>query len=94
MCLSPSIDCNALCRSMFGVPVFLCIFHVFQAWIAEVRKRLSLKGKATNKEAMNNLRGIVYLDAEGTSEQCLAQVDTKIAEFKVAFAEELGISHK
>jgi hypothetical protein len=83
-----SSDCKAFCRSIFGIPVFLCTFHVFQAWIVEVRKRLSLKGKARYKEAMTRLRGLVYLDAEGTAEQRLAQVDTKIAEFKAAFAEE------
>jgi hypothetical protein len=50
--------------------------------------RLSLKGKARYEEAMTSLRGLVYLDAEGTAEQRLAQVDTKIAKFKAAFAEE------
>jgi hypothetical protein len=83
-----SSDCDAFCRSIFGIPVFLCTFHVFQAWIVEVRKRLSLKGKARCKEALTSLKGLVYLGAEGTAEQRLAQVDTKIAEFKVAFAEE------
>jgi hypothetical protein len=38
---------------------------------------------------MTSLRGLAYLDAEGTAEQRLAQVpDTKIAEIKAAFAGE------
>jgi hypothetical protein len=61
---------------------------VFQAWIVEVRKRLSLKSKGRCKEAMNSLRGLVYLDVESTAEQRLAQVDTKVAVFKAAFAGE------
>jgi hypothetical protein len=43
------------------------------------------------QRATNSLQGIVYLNAEGTAKQHLAQVDTKIAEFKAAFTKESGL---
>jgi hypothetical protein len=76
-------------RSVFDVPVFLCVFHVLQAWLLQVRNKLRDKGRF--KEAFDALYNILYLRATGTFLERSAAVDQSIADFKQAFATEMSL---
>jgi hypothetical protein len=66
-----------------GVPVFLCTFHVLQAWLRNIRCKLHNKAKA--KEAFDALYSIMYLKAVGTSEHRAAAVQEGMCAFEEAF---------
>jgi hypothetical protein len=70
--------------SFEGVPVFLCTFHVLQAWLKNIRCKLSNKARA--KEAFNAVYSILYLRAVGTSEDRAAAVEQAMCAFRAAFA--------
>jgi hypothetical protein len=52
--------------SFEGVPVFLCTFHVLQAWLKNIRCKRSNKARA--KEVFETLYFILHLKAVRTSE--------------------------
>jgi hypothetical protein len=76
-------------RIVFDVPVFLCVFHVLQAWLLQIRNKLRDKGRL--KEAFDALYNILYLRAIGTFLERCAAVDQAIADFKQVFATEMSL---
>jgi hypothetical protein len=72
-----------------GVPVFLCTFHVLQAWLKNIRCKLSNKARA--KEVFDALYSILYLKAVGTSEDRGAAVQQAMCDFRAAFASESAL---
>jgi hypothetical protein len=75
--------------SFEGVPVFLCTFHVLQAWLKNIRCKLSNKARA--KEVFDALYSILYLKAVGTSEDRGAAVQQAMCAFRAAFASESAL---
>jgi hypothetical protein len=72
-------DCNSLidrlkCAGPFfpGVPVYLCVFHVLQAWLLKVREKL--KKKSLFKKAFGCLHALVYLRTNGCYEERMQAV--------------------
>jgi hypothetical protein len=67
------------------VPVFLCTFHVLQAWLKNIRCKLH---KVKAKEAFDALYSIMYLKVVGTSEHRAAAVQEAMRAFREAFVSE------
>jgi hypothetical protein len=68
---------------VFDIPVFLCLFHVLQAWLLK-----ALRKKARFEKAFNMLYSLVYIHAPGTHEDPMLLLEARIAAFKVACVEE------
>jgi hypothetical protein len=60
------------CRAVFGIPVFLCVFHVLEAWLVQLRQKLD--EKKCFEEAFQKLHAIMYEDLEGTREEMILAV--------------------
>lgn len=74
-------------RAVFpGAPVYLCTFHVLQAWLKQLR--VKIRAKQHFKEAFQMLRGVMYLKASGTEAERMAAVDRSLEDVKAAFSEE------
>jgi hypothetical protein len=75
------------CRSsVFGIPVFLCLFYVLQAWLLKVR--IKLRNKSRFEEAFNMLYSLLYTPATGTHDDRMKLLEARIAVFKAAFVDE------
>jgi hypothetical protein len=79
-------DCCNRCRSVSGIPVFLCTFHVCQAWLLKVRIKLKIKSRF--EQAFGMLHSIAYLRFSGTPDEMLRGVDDAIEDFKATFSDE------
>jgi hypothetical protein len=77
---------NRQCRCVFDIPVFLCLFHVLQAWLLKVR--IKLRNKSRFEEAFNMLYSLVYIHAPGTHEDSVLLLEARIVAFKAAFVDE------
>jgi hypothetical protein len=67
-------------------PVFLCAFHVLQAWLLKVRSKL--RNNLVFEEAFNMLHSLVYIRAPGTHEDSVLLLDARIVAFKAACVDE------
>jgi hypothetical protein len=75
------------CRSVFPeASVFLCTFHVFQAWLKQLR--VKMRNKARIKEAFQVLHAVACLHSRGSWEERVAEIDSAIGAFKAEFADE------
>lgn len=66
--------------------MFLCTFHVTKTWLEQIRRKLV--DKMRYKAAFDALREMLYFKAAGSGDERLAAVETLIAAFKQAFAQE------
>lgn len=82
----PRHDCYDACRRVFDIPVYLCTFHVCQAWLLKVR--IKLKEKSRFEQAFGMLYNLIYLHASGTQEEMMIAVDSAINAFKAEFSGE------
>jgi hypothetical protein len=81
-----------VCRRVYGeeCKVFLCLFHVLKAWLENLRKKLSDKSRF--REAFDMLRGIVYWQRQGaTEEEKAASINHLIDEFRKTFDTEMSL---
>jgi hypothetical protein len=69
-----------------GIPVFLCTFHVCQAWLLKVR--IKLKDKSRFEQAFGMLHSLAYLHSSGTLDEMMQVVDNAIGEFETKFSDE------
>lgn len=72
------------------MPIFLCLFHVFEAWLDQVRKKLFNKGLFT--KVMQVLKTMVYsrpLNGESPSDMS----ERLIGQFKEMYADEERIEY-
>jgi hypothetical protein len=69
-----------------GIPVYLCTFHVCQAWLLKVR--IKLKDKSRFEQAFGMLHSLAYLRTSGTPYEMLQDVDDAIKNFKTTFSDE------
>lgn len=78
------------CRAVFpGAPVYLCTFHVLQAWLKQLRVKVCSKQRFL--EAFQMLRRVMLLEASGSEADRMAAVDREVKAFKEAFATEPAV---
>jgi hypothetical protein len=75
-----------MCREVFqDVPVFLCAFHVIQAWIKHINSKL--RNKSRKEEAFDSLHDILYLRAVGSEQDHAEAIQAAIMKFEAFQAE-------
>jgi hypothetical protein len=73
-----------VCGAIFpGVPVYLCVLHVLQAWLLKVWEKL--KDKNLFKEAFGSLHALVYLRTNVRYEEPKQAVQQQLEQFKAAY---------